>query len=135
MNTIKNSIVILLAAIFFAFGSGITVCKMVCAESGDVQISLNEQGSCCDDEDDCCDENVCNTKMDCCTHVDNSIQLDNYIPSDKIFLSELNQYSNALHFSFTSELFSENNSLTISYKAPPPIQVDNFASFAHLLRI
>ncbi len=137
MSTIKNIIVIILAVVFFAFGSGITICKMACSESGIVQLSINEQESCCDEnqEDACCDEKPCSDKMGCCTHTDNLLQLDQYIPGDKIFLSELNQQIYTATFFSSKNTYCNSLLSNIQYEAPPPLAVENFSSFTHLLRI
>jgi len=111
---------------------------MACNSTGNVELALNgENHSCCDNDDsNCCeDESSCSDKMDCCTHTDDSFQIDQFVLGDKIFLSELSQQI------YTATFFSSKNTYCSSllsntqYEAPPPLAVENFASFTHLLRI
>lgn len=136
--TIKNISVIILASVFFAFGSGVTVCKMVCFSSGDIQFALNEEGTCCDDTEDeaCCDDETSHSdELECCSHTDNSLVLDQYVPGDKVFVSAFNYpvTSQLIFNSIVIKTISEAS--FISYSAPPPLSVEDFSSFAHLLRI
>lgn len=137
-TAIKNLSVILLATVFFAFGSGVTVCKMVCLSSGDIQFALNEEGSCCDDteEEGCCeDEAFSDNEMECCTHTDNLLQLDQYVPGDKVFIASLNQGLGSTIF-FTLVEPKINTALSITnYHAPPPLQIEDISSFTHRFRI
>lgn len=136
--TFKNISVVILATVFFAFGSGVTICKMVCLSSGDVQFTLNEEGSCCDDveAEGCCDdENSSENKIECCTHTDNSLELDQYVPGDKVFITTLNQAVNSILLFNSLDVKRTTTASLAKSIVPPPLPIDDISVFTHLLRI
>lgn len=137
-SRINKIIIVILAAIFFAFGSGITICKMVCLSSGDIEFAVNEEAGCCDDteKDGCCnDETASENPLGCCTHTDNSLVLDQYVPSGKVFVEKINCTVNALFIFNSTPKYHNIIPTAINYTVPIPLPAEDISSFTHLFLI
>lgn len=135
MYFISKIFTLFFTVIFLVFGSGLTICKMVCLESGDVQIALNEEGACCEEdteEDACCEDEE---NAGCCTHEDNQLALDNYVVSSKTVVDEASPEINSLFVFNTFAIIDNELVIAVKDKSPPPLPVEDVSTYTHLLRI
>lgn len=121
----------LLVLVVLFSGNGLTICKMACEETGKIEISLNSEGNCCEEEEDaCCNEQE---EDDCCSHNDNTVQLDNYInATEKSFNDVAITATSALRdlYILVNQLEPTEEGIN-SPPAPPPLQVTEFRTLVH----